>query len=85
MHGRKTILFLKFEGIDGWLLPSPEHPTSLTIEGFPEIANRNRSIAFSGETHISCFDYTMELPLGNLNDGQTVYFGTFVAVTSIQR
>ncbi len=73
-------LFLKFEGIDGWLFTETRAATSLTIEGFPR-DNKSKidPSQFPGETHNPpVLTYTMELPLGNLNDGQIVYFGTFV-------
>jgi len=73
-------LFLKFEGIDGWLFTEIRAATSLTIEGFPrDSKSKIDPSQFPGETHNPpVLTYTMELPLGELNDGQIVYFGTFV-------
>ena len=80
-------LFLRFESIDGWMFTETRAATSLSISGFPR--NERNLIdpsLFPGTTHSPMVStYTMELPLGKLNDGQKVFFGTYFRLRHIQK
>ncbi|WP_289059032.1 hypothetical protein, partial [uncultured Mesotoga sp.] len=80
-------LFLRFESIDGWMFTETRAATSLSISGFPK--NESNLIdpsLFPGTTHSPMVStYTMELPLGKLNEGQEVFFGTHFKLRHLQK